>query len=83
MRLNRIFTDPANTDEQRRLTIDCSNVNQNGPGRYRTEADDPEKQVCYFNKPRNDELCNIFISNRIKIENFSNYIYFKIGRVQG
>ena len=55
MRLNRIFTDPANTDEQRRLTIDCSNVNQNGPGRYRTEADDPEKQVYYFNKPRNDE----------------------------
>ena len=70
MRLNRVFSDPANTDERRRLTVDCSDVNQNGPGRYRTQADDPEKQVCYFNKPCNDELCNIFISNRIKIENF-------------
>ena len=28
-------------------------------------------------KTRNDELCNVFISNRIKIENFSNGIYFK------
>ena len=35
-----------------------------------------------FNKPRDDELYNIFISNRIKTENFSNGIYFKIERVQ-
>ena len=65
------------------MTIDCSGVNKNGPGRYRTQADDPEKQVCYFNKLRDDELYNVFISNRIKTENFSNSIYFKIDRVQG
>ena len=32
------------------------NKNGNGPDRYRTQADDPEKQVCYFNKQCNDEL---------------------------
>ena len=53
MWLHRIFTDPANTDERHCLTIDCSGVNKSSPGRYKTQAD-PEKQVCYFNKPRDD-----------------------------
>ena len=60
MWLHRVFTDLANTDERYCLTTDCSGVNKNGPGRYRTQADDPEKQICYFNKPNNDELYNIF-----------------------
>ena len=76
MWLNRVFTDLANTDKRYCLTIDCSRENKNGPGRYRTQADDPEKHVCYFNQPRDDELCNVFISNRIKMGNFSNGIYF-------
>ena len=78
MWLNRVFSDLANTDEQHCLTIDCSGVNKNSAGRYRTQAYDPEKQVCYFNKSHNDELYNLFISNRIKTENFSYGIYFKI-----
>ena len=81
MCLNRVFSDFANTDERYCLTIDCSGVNKNIPGRYGTQADDPEKQVCYFNKHHNDELYNIFISNRIKTERFSSGIYFKIDRV--
>ena len=44
--LNRFFADPTNTDERHCLTIDGSGVNKNGPGRYITRADDPEKQVC-------------------------------------
>ena len=82
MWLNKVFVDLANTDEQHCLTIDCSGTNKNGPGRYRTQASDPEKQVCYFNPPHDDELYNVFINNRIKVGNFSNSIYFKINRVQ-
>ena len=82
MWLNRVFTDLANTDERHCQTIDCSGVNKNGPGRYRTAADDPEKQVRYFNKPHNDELYNVFINNRRKPENFSKSIYSKVDRVQ-
>ena len=78
MWLNRVSADLVNTDERHCLTIDCRGANENGPGRYRTEADDPEKQVCYLNKPRDDELYNIFISNKIKTDTFSNSIYFKI-----
>ena len=60
----------------------CSGVNKNGPGRYRTPANHPEKQVCYFNKPRDNELYNVFISNRIKTDHFSNGIYSAVDRVQ-
>ena len=41
-----------------------------------------QKKVCYFNKPGDDELYNVFISNGIKTENFSNNIYVRIDRVQ-
>ena len=43
MWLNRVFTDLANIDKRYCLTIDCSGVNKNSPGRYRTQADDVEK----------------------------------------
>ena len=69
--------------ERHCFRIDYSGVNKNSHGRYRTQADNPEKQVCYFNKPHDDKLYNVFISKRIKTENFSNSIYFKIDRVQG
>ena len=45
MWLNRVFTDLANTDKCYCLTTDCSGVNKNGPGTYRTQADDRKKQV--------------------------------------
>ena len=60
--LNRVFSDLANTDEQHCLITDCSGVNKNGSSRYRTQPDDPVKQVCYFNKASDD----VFISNWIK-----------------
>ena len=40
-------------------------------------------KVCYFNKPNDDEYYDVFISKRIKAENFSERIYFKIERVRG
>ena len=52
--LNRVFTDLANSHEKHCLTIDCGYKNRNGPGRCRSSADNPDKQVCYFNKPNDD-----------------------------
>ena len=81
--LNRVFTDLANSHEKHCLTIDCGYKNKNGPGRYRSSADNPEKQVCYFNKPNDDVFYNTFISERIKAEKFDDGIYFKIEKVRG
>ena len=76
--LSRVFTDLANSQEKLCLTIDCGYNNKNGPGRYRSSADNPDIQVCYFNKPNDDVFYNTFISERIKGEKFGEGIYFKI-----
>ena len=60
------------------LTIDCSTENRNSPVRYRTSAENPDQQVCYFNKPQDDIFYNVFIRKQIKAENFDRVIYFKI-----
>ena len=83
MWLNRAFIDLANTDEKHCLTIDCSNMNKNRPGRYRTSTGNPDQQVCYFNQLHDDKRYNVFKSKRIKTGNFEEGIYFKIDRVQG
>ena len=82
MCLNRVFIDLAKEDQTSCLIIDCSNVNRNGPGRYRTNADNPEEHVCYFDKASNDQVYNTFMSKQIKSGNFEKGIYFKIDRVQ-
>ena len=45
-------------------------------------ADNPEKLVCYFNKPNDRVFYNTFISKRIKAEKFDDGIYFKIEQVR-
>ena len=80
--LNRVFTDLANSHEKHCLTIDCGYINKNGPGRYRSSADNPEKQVCYFNKPNDDVFYITFISEQIKREKFDDEIYLEIEKVR-
>ena len=46
--LSSVFTYLANSQEKLCLTIDCGCNNKNGPGQYRSSADNPDKQVCYF-----------------------------------
>ena len=81
--LNRVFTDLANSHEKHCLTIDCGYKNRNGPGRYRSSVDNPDKQVCYFNKPNDKVFYNTSISERIKGDTYDNVIYFKIEKVRG
>ena len=72
----------ANSHKKHCLTIDRGYINKNGPGRCGSSAENPEKQVCYFNKPNDDVFYNTFISERIKGENFVDAIYFKIKKVR-
>ena len=80
--LNKVFTDLANSHKKHCVTIDCGYINKNGPGQYRSSADNPEKQVCYFNKPNDDVFYNTFISEQIKVEKLDDGIYFKIEKVR-
>ena len=47
--INKLFIELTNDNEKTCYTIECSGVNGNGPARFRTEANNPDKQVCYFN----------------------------------
>ena len=58
-------------------------MNKSGPGRYRSSADNSEKQVCYFNQSGDDVFYNTFISERIKENEYSEGICFKIEKVKG
>ena len=80
--LNRVFTDLAYSHQKHCFTIDFSYINKNGPGRFRSSAENPEKQVCYFNKPNDDVLYNTFISEQIKGEKYEQGIYFKIEKLE-
>ena len=78
----RLYTNLANSHERTCLTISCDNTNENGPGRYRTQAFNPENQVCYFADSRNDQVYKIFHSERIKDGQLSEGIHFKITKIQ-
>ena len=80
--LTRLFTELSNSHEKNCLAIDCSYVNQNGPGRFGTQAENPEKQVCYFEKPNDDKFYNTFLSRCIKGEEYENKTYFQIERIR-
>ena len=80
--LTRLFTELANSHEKHCLTIDCSYTNKNGPGRFRTQAENPEKQVCYFGKQNEDKFYDTFLSWQIKGENFEDKIYFQIEKIR-
>ena len=80
--INKLFIELVNNNEKTCLTIDCSGINKNVPGRFRTEDNSNEKQVCYFNMQNNDQMFNVFRTNRINQQKTEKGIYFQIDRVK-
>ena len=76
--INRLFIELANKSQKVCLTLDCSNTNRDGPSRFRSDADNPDKQVCYFNSLTNEQVFNEFIARRIKSKELQNEIQFEI-----
>ena len=80
--VTKLFIPIANTDEKACLTIDCTGFNPIGPDRYRTGAEDPNSQTCFFNKADDDHMFNVFVSKRIKGEEEPDKILFAIEGVK-
>ena len=68
----------ANRNDKVCLTLDCSNTNKDGAGRFCTEADNPDFQSCYFNSTNDEQVYNEFISKQIKNDVSHDNFYFKI-----
>ena len=76
--ITKLFIQLANTEEKACLTIDCTGFNPNGPGRFRTGAEDENSQTCFFNKSDDDHMFNVFVNKGIKGEEESGKIYLKL-----
>ena len=80
--ISRLFIELANRNDKACLTLDCSNTNKDGPGRFRTDADNPDNQVCYFNSANDEQVYNEFVSERVKTPNSENDFHFQIIEVK-
>ena len=80
----RIFIKLANDDSSEKTcsTLNCTGFNPNGPGGFRTQAENPDSQTFYFNLADDDHRCNVFISKRINKDLDNNEIYFEIEGVK-
>ena len=64
--ISRLFIELANRNDKVCLTLDCSNTNKDGTGRFCTEAGNPDFQSFYFNSMNAEQVYNEFINERIK-----------------
>ena len=62
--ISRLFNELANRHDRVCLTLDCSGVNIDSPGRFRAEAEKLDFQICYFNVANNEQVYNNFVSNK-------------------
>ena len=80
--ISRLFIELANRNDRVCLTLDCSGINKDGPGRFRTEADKPDFQSCYFNVANDEQSYNEFVSQRTYKGETNDRIQFKINHLK-
>ena len=66
--LNKLYFETSNSKEKKCLTIDIRVVNNFGPGKFRTSADNGEEQTCYFNRNKSDTHFTSFFAQRTQAE---------------
>ena len=65
--ITKLFIQLANNESENTcLTIDCTGFNPNSPGRFRTDAANPDSQTCFFNRADEDSLFNVFCQRENK-----------------
>ena len=63
--LNRLYFQISNSKDKRRLTIDTREVNEIGPGKFRTSADNGQEQTCYLNRNKSDSHFTSYTSKQV------------------
>ena len=64
MWLNKLYFQISNSKNKQCLTIDTRDVNDLGPGKFRTSAENGEEQTCYFNRNKSDTHPTSFSARR-------------------
>ena len=59
------------------MTIDTREVNELGPGKFKTSADNRQEQTCYFNRNKSDSHFNSYTAKCV----FPDKLVFSIIKV--
>ena len=62
--INGLYFEISNSRQKKCLTIDTRDVNDLGPGKFRTLADSGTEQICYYNRNNKDTSFNSFLAVR-------------------
>ena len=61
--LNKLYFQISDSKEKQYLiTVDTRDVNNLGPGKFRTSADNNKEQTCYFNRNNSDSRCKSYVA---------------------
>ena len=60
--LNKLYFQISNSKEKQCLTIDTRDVNDLGPGKFSTSADNNKEQTCYFNRNNSDSRYKSYVA---------------------
>ena len=66
--LNKLYFQISNSKEKQCLTIDTRDINEFGPGKFKTRADNGEEQTCYFNRNKSGIHFTSFYAKRTQSE---------------
>ena len=67
--LNRLYIQISNSKEKKCLTIGTREINELGPGKFRTDAQNALKQICYFNRNKSDSHFTSFVAKCVSRDN--------------
>ena len=59
--LNRLYFEISNSNKKECLAMDCCNFNSIWSSKFRTNAEDGQRQICYYNRNKKDKLFNRFL----------------------
>ena len=62
--INKLYFDISDSKIKQCLTVDTRDVNDLGPGKFRTQTDSGTEQICYYNRNKKDTTFNYFLGKR-------------------
>ena len=60
--INKLYFDISNSKVKQCLTIHTCDINDLGPGKFRTQANSGTEQICYYNRNKKDASFNSFLA---------------------
>ena len=64
--LRKLYFNISNSKQKQCLTIDTRDIDDLGPGKFRTQADKGTRQIHYYNRNKSDTILILFQQQKNK-----------------